>query len=217
MRFQLNLNGPCFRVLGSRVLVAPALAVPYGCAASVGAPPSGGTTHTARGAGDSSARGQFTAFLDAAVATRVPWVGIFDGVHLRDTGEGDEWTIWEDFERRVWIADSRVLAVQVVGDTMADASALLTIVADQHQDPDSAEARYIATVGVREDTAHWTMVRDPADSVVPGRWKVRGDAHEGFGVFAVGRFIRWTGKGSERRALALVDSIRKARSLPLVR
>lgn len=217
MRFQLNLNGPCFRVLGSRVLVAPALAVLYGCAASVGAPPSKGFIHAAVVTGDSSARGQFAAFLDAAVATRVPWVGRIDGVHLRDTGEGEEWSIWEDLERRVWIADSRILAVHVVGDTIADASAALTIVADQHQDLESVEPRYIATIAVREDTAHWWMVRDPVDSVVPGRWKVRGDAHEGFGVFAVGRFIRWTGKGSERRALALVDSIRKARSLPLVR
>ncbi len=144
-------------------------------------------------------------------------MGMPDAVHLRATGEGKDWAIWETLERRVWIADSRVLAVQVVGDTLAEASAVLTIVADQRQDADSAEARYIATVAVREDTAHWTMVRDLADSVVPGQWKVRGDAREGFGVFAHGRFIRWTGNGSEGRALTLVDSIRKARSLPLVR
>jgi hypothetical protein len=45
---------------------------------------------------------------------------------------------------------------------------------------------------------------------------VRGDAYEHFSVFRVGRNVRWI-TGSQAKALAAVDSIRRARGLPVVR
>lgn len=147
---------------------------------------------------------QFSRFLSLAVATRVPHEGRTDSVYASGAEPGiDE----HDTDMR-WVAASRILSVSTAGDS-ARATAVITEVAQQITDHDI----YRASFGIRDDTAHWRLVRD-ADS--NGRWLVKGDAEEGFGVFHVGRDIRWV-VGSRAMALAAVDSIRRARGLPLVR
>ena len=163
-----------------------------------------------------SIRVQMSKFLELAVATRSGQGTVIDSVVLRTTGSGESWMIWDDQDHRRWIADGHVLTVHEGGDT-AIVHVSLAVVADQAPNLESSEAGYVATLAVREDTARWVMVRDHEDTVSPGRWKVRGGALEGFSVLGFGRTIIWTSGGSEARALALVDSIRTARKLPLIR
>lgn len=147
---------------------------------------------------------QFARFLSLAVASRVPHAGRVDSVYTSGTDLGiDE----RDTDMR-WVAASRILYVSTKGDT-GRAAAVITEVARQVDDHDGYRASY----GIREDTAHWGLVRGVDTS---GRWLVQGDAAEGFGVFHIGRDIRWV-VGSRSQALAAVDSIRRARGLPLVR
>ena len=147
---------------------------------------------------------QLDRFLSLAVATRVPHVGRVDSVYT----SGTELGIDEQYRAMRWIAASRILWVSTKGDS-ARAAAVITEVARQMDEGNGYRAEY----GIREDTAHWRLVRGVDSS---GRWLVNGDAQEGFGVLPIGRDIRWI-SGSRERALAAVDSIRTARGLPLVR
>jgi hypothetical protein len=147
---------------------------------------------------------QLARFLSLAVATRVLHTGIADSVYTTGT-EPDINELYTDMR---WVADFRILSVSTRGDS-GRATAVVTDVARQVE----KRGTYEATYGIREDTAHWLLVRG-LDST--GRWLVNGDAAEGFGVFHVGRQIRWV-SGSRGKALAAVDSIRRARGFPLIR
>ena len=147
---------------------------------------------------------QFDRFLSLSVATRKPHVGMVDSVYTPGTQLGVD----EQYKDMRWLAAHRILSVVTAGDT-ARAAAILTTTARQIDMGDYYCARY----GIRDDTAHWVLVRSRDTR---GRWMVNGDAAEGFSVLPLGRDIRW-GMGSRRKALAAVDSIRRARGLPLIR
>jgi hypothetical protein len=146
---------------------------------------------------------QFAKFLSLAVATRTPYVSMVDSVYT-----SGEMGIDERYREMRWVAAYQVLAVRREG-KLAKAVAVITSVARQ---TDTGHG-YVARYGIRDDTAHWVLVRS-ADA--RGRWVVIGDAAEGFGVFHIGRDVRWL-TGSRATALAAVDSIRRARGLPVVR
>jgi hypothetical protein len=114
----------------------------------------------------------------------------------------------EDMERR-WLADYRVLSVATSGDSGVATAAITTAVRQIEGPRDST----IATVSIADDTAHWRMIRS---SETRDRWMVCGDAVEGFGVFPSTWSVRWEA-GSAEAARAAIDSIRRARGLPLVR
>lgn len=144
---------------------------------------------------------QFDRFLSQTLATRRPRMGYVDSLYTC----GDE----EGFEERRWIAAYRILQLTTRGDTGRVVVAL-TSVARQLQETDS---RYGARTGILEDTASWRLVRNEETG---GRWMTCGDSDQGFNTMAIGRSVRWR-KGSAKRAVALADSIRKARGLPIVR
>ena len=156
---------------------------------------------------------QFASFLDYAVATRVPHVGMVDSLYSR--GSFDELGIAEQDNDMRWLAASRILWVRTVSDT-GQAMAVITTVA--RQTPESEEGSYAVQFGIRDDTANWKLVRDADD----GRWKVdgdgwiRGSSRGQFTVLSLGRDLHWVA-GSREQALATVDSIRLARGLELVR
>jgi hypothetical protein len=132
-------------------------------------------------------------------------MGRIDSVYTR----GEELGIDERYEDMRWLAAYRIVSVETKNDT-AQAAAVITVVARQTND---GHDHYTARYGIRDDTARWVLVRE---STAGGRWKVSGDAVGGFGVAHIGRDIRWA-EGSRAKALAAVDSIRRARGLPLLR
>jgi hypothetical protein len=149
---------------------------------------------------------QFAAFLTIATATRKPKMGVADSVYTPgEIGIGEQ-----DADMR-WVAASRILSIKTEGDT-GSAVAVITTVARQI---DNGNGVWLARYGIHEDTARWFLVRNAATG---GRWMVEGDAAGGFGVFHIGRErdIKWV-VGSRAKALAAVDSIRRARGLELVR
>ena len=160
---------------------------------------------------------QFARFLSLALATRMVRAGMFDSVYTREgrvptSGEIEDVSgpCPEDYQEARWLADYRVLSVIAVGDS-AEATAEITTVAREMEN--GAERR--ATLDVRQDTAHWRLVRS---DLTEGRWKVCGDAREGFGLFlASPTHVRWSNKGTAEKARAAIDSIRRARGLPLAR
>jgi hypothetical protein len=87
--------------------------------------------------------------------------------------------------------------------------ALITSVARQTNENDV----WTASTEIREDTVHWALIRN---TDTQGRWMVNGDAAEGFGLFHIGRDVRWV-RGSRVQALAAIDSIRRARGLEVLR
>ena len=123
-------------------------------------------------------------------------------------GVGHAWT-----ERRLHRREARDV-VERVEETGADAgehgraTAVITSVARQTDRGPGWTASY----GVRNDTAHWALTRGPETD---GRWMVCGDSFEQFGVWHIGRTVKWL-RGSKAQALAAVDSIRRARGLELV-
>jgi hypothetical protein len=148
---------------------------------------------------------QFAAYLSLAVATRRPHMNVLDTVYTA----GEELGVGEAENDMRWVAASRILSVRTMGDR-AQGFAEITTVARQTSDThDHWTARY----AIREDTARWSLVRS-ADT--GGRWKVWGDAYGGFGITQIGRDIVWA-EGSRAKALAAVDSIRRARRLELLR
>ena len=155
----------------------------------------------------------FARFLDLSVATRAPRIGMFDSVYTCED------LVWMSDVR--WVADYRIVNVATSGDT-ARATAILTTVARQIDLGDN-QGTYAATFRVSADTGHWLMVRS---AETRNLWKVCGDARERvggiprehFGVFMLGRTIRWQPPGaSSQGARAAIDSIRRSRGLPIVR
>lgn len=105
------------------------------------------------------------------------------------------------------LADYRVLSSRQRGDT-ADATAVVTTVAEETGDMKAADRR-VATERVKQDTLHWTMVRD-----AKGRWGACGRSKEGydFGSYGTDANTRWQPPGASRKTmLALADSIRRHR------
>jgi hypothetical protein len=159
------------------------------------------TTASAMAHADTSAaESQFIQFLSLAVATRVPRLGLVDSVYTCDETEGRH-----DMK---WVAAGRVLSVSTRGDS-GRATAVITTVAHQTERSNGYDARY----RIHEDTAHWDLVRNIQTG---GKWMVCGDALEGFGIFHIGRSVRWV-QGSRAEALAAADSVRRARGLPILR
>lgn len=162
-----------------------------------------------------SADSQFARFLSLSIATRFPYAGIFDLIgtvkdHSPAVEGGDVSGLCldpEDYDERRWLADFRVLSVAVDGDS-GEASAAITTVARQQ-----IGEYWISTFAIEEDTAHWKMIRAPETG---GQWKVCGGAAEGFELYASERPAQWL-NGSDTTARAAIDSIRRARGLPLVR
>jgi hypothetical protein len=106
-------------------------------------------------------------------------------------------------------AASWILSVRTMGDRAQGLAEITTVARQTSDSHDHWTARY----AIREDTARWVLVRRASTG---GRWKVSGDAHGGFGVTHIGRDIVWA-EGSRAKALAAVDSIRRARRLDLLR
>ena len=150
---------------------------------------------------DSAAEAQFAKFLSISTATRNQVLGMYDSVYCRDG---------EEYQLTKWLADCEILSVEVHDDS-ATAVARVTTVAQQ----DDHTGNLVATRMIKTETAHWHMVREPADT---GLWRVCGDAREGFGMIMTGPNIRWRPRSaSRRRAFADVDSIRRARGKAVIR
>ena len=154
---------------------------------------------------------QFAKFLDSTVATRTPSPEIAS-VYTIGTDLGLD---QRDLDSR-WLATSRIVSVRSVGDS-AHAVAVITTVA--RQVPETEEGHYAVRFGIRDDTAHWLLVRNAETG---GNWKVDGDGWIGgdppdqFTVLRLGHYIHWV-VGSREQAIAAVDSIRRARGLEVVR
>jgi hypothetical protein len=107
-----------------------------------------------------------------------------------------------------WLADYRILATVVGGKDTAVVTAFLTSAATVRDDDKSIRG----ILEIRQDTANFLMVRHS------GRWKACGDAFGGFGLILYGRINSWTpAGGSAAKAMAAIDSIRRARGLRLIR
>jgi hypothetical protein len=141
-------------------------------------------------------------FLSWSVPSRRP-----NSVNVNPIYACDE---FEALENSVWIADGRIDSIQVKGDT-ATARTRLTTVARQV----ASDTGHVATLAVEERTASFALVREG------GRWKVCANAVDGTDVFSLGgpaSKTRWLPAGaSGERAIAVIDSIRLARGLPLLR
>jgi hypothetical protein len=152
-----------------------------------------------------SAEVQLRRFLDLAVASRKPVIGMWTPVFTCNDPDH------EDRVRALWIADSKILSIRPKGDSMK-AVVLLTSVVDE---ADHGFFGWQKILRVQDDTAHFTLARDSADG---GTWKVCGEALEHFGIRILGSDATWFPKGaSQAAAIATTDSIRKARGLSIVR
>lgn len=148
---------------------------------------------------------QISRFLSIAIASRGKKSGMYDSVlACREDANYMEFR---------WIADYSVLGTRKYADS-AVASVVVTRVAMVVDSGDTGG--WVGILGVHEDTTTFRLVRD---SSTARTWKVCGDAWGGWSVMAVEpRNTRWMPRGSSPAvALAMVDSIRKARNLPLVR
>ena len=158
---------------------------------------------------DSAATGQLTRFLTTAVPTKKVSLGMFDSTYTcRDR---------EQYGLMKWIADFKVVAVELMGDTALATTTLTTVANQRHTGETATGDSWSARIQVREDTARWWLVRD---STAGGKWKVCGDAENGFSVLMAGRErdIAWHPAGASAQvARRVVDSVRQARGLPLVR
>jgi hypothetical protein len=148
---------------------------------------------------------QFAAYLSLAVATRRPRTNVLDSVYT----PGEELGVGEAERDMRWVAASRILSVRTMGDRAQGLAEITTVARQTSDNHDHWTARY----GIREDTARWVLVRRASTG---GRWKVSGDAYGDFGITHIGRDIVWA-EGSRAKALAAVDSIRRARRLDLLR
>ena len=110
----------------------------------------------------------------------------------------------EDLDSGVWMADARIDSMQVRGDT-AMAHVTMTSVARQTSDGRTHQV----TLKIEELRPRFVLIRDG------GRWKVCGSANS-ISVTSGGQNMVWSPEGaSEQKAVALIDSIRTARGLPL--
>jgi len=164
-----------------------------------------------------SAESQFDRFLSLSIATReknaVSAESVYTEGGIKVGGDVAPCLAGDETVNR-WLADYHVLSVSLRGDT-AIASAAITTAVREDEEPDGRS--FVATPLIQEDTARWMLVRG-ADT--HGKWMVCGpgaSAQGLFGLFKVGRTIRWANGGSARNATATIDSIRRARGLPVVR
>jgi hypothetical protein len=105
-----------------------------------------------------------------------------------------------------WLASSRVLGLQVHGDSARAEVEALTVA---EQVPNSKSA-YGSTVTrrIRRDTLDYTLIREPSG----GGWRICGDASNGYGFGGYGRpeYVTYEPRGVTRASLlALVDSVRR--------
>jgi hypothetical protein len=161
---------------------------------------------------DMSPDSQFARFLSLSIGTRTARLGMFDAVYTRigrGPRPGEIEHIFgpcpEEFIESRWLADFRMISVSTRGDS-GEAVARITTVARQ----DEVEAR----MQIEEDTARWRLIRSPETG---HRWQVCGDAKGGFSLFVDTPVVRWRNGGSSDIARGAIDSIRRARGLPLAR
>jgi hypothetical protein len=110
----------------------------------------------------------------------------------------------EDIGSGLWMADARIDSVLLRGDT-AVAHVVLTAVARQNFDG----RMHHVTLKIEELPARFVLIRED------GRWKVCG-TESSVSVLSGGQTMVWSPEGASRsRAIALIDSIRTARGLPL--
>jgi len=166
---------------------------------------------------EGSAESQFARFLSLSIGTReinrVNVDSVYTEGDIRVGGNVAPCLAGDETVNR-WLADYHVLSVSLRGDT-AIASAAITTAVREDEEPDGQS--FVATPLVQEDTARWMLVRG-ADT--NGKWMVCGpgaSAQGLFGLFKVGRTIRWANGGSARNATATIDSIRRARGLAIAR
>ena len=148
---------------------------------------------------------QLRRFLELTIATRGRRTPAqFDSVYAcRDR---------EDFDEGRWGADFKILEVTPKSDSVVEGRVVLTTVARARQ---GSGTSYNGQLGVREDTAHFRLTKSPETRHI---WKVCGDARERFQPFPIGREVIWQPPGSSsRRPLELIDSVRTARGLPILR
>jgi hypothetical protein len=150
------------------------------------------------------AKQQLGRFLDLALATRkppLPWDSVYTCADDMDR---------VNVERALWIADYKVLSMSSEHDSVKAVVALTSVVDEAYQ----GFAGWISTLKVREDTAHFTLVRETP--VAP--WKVCGETDERYGVRVLGYAKKWVPAGASRvAAVATIDSIRRSRHLTIVR
>jgi hypothetical protein len=173
------------------------------------------STGSSRGENAGDAQTNFARFLSLAVATRSQVLGMFDSVYARGDPKigGDVDPCPEDYREVRWLADYKIVSVDAKNDS-AVGVAVLTTVADQMPSPDGADGVYLVTPRLRQDTARFTLIRSPETH---GHWAVCGDAQGGFGLLRIGREVRWPPGWSKEKAFEQIDSVRKARGLPILR
>lgn len=175
-------------------------------------------------ADDSAAIAQVTSLLSLEVATRVPHLGMLDSVYITDTGDSNAASS-EIYDHVRWLADGRVLGVDSASDSTRMVKAVITTVADvvegDTEDRDGvATSTFRATLKTQEDTVYFLVVRG---SYSRNKWMVLGSPRlgpegNGFGFNTGLKNVRWAPVGaSPERARSIVDSIRQARGLPLVK
>ena len=185
--------------------------------ACVPASPTVRAPNTDRSSASASAERQFSRFLSEAIGTRKLHRVYVDSLYTDgDIHEGGDVApcLGGDEERYVWLADFHVLSVRTHGDS-TDAAAAITIAATEVPAPDGES--FTATPLIEEDTAYWTMVRAP---VTGWKWMVCGPGvirRQLFGPMPVGRTINWPHGGSREAVANVIDSIRRARKLPLAK
>lgn len=160
---------------------------------------------------------QFTRFLSLSIATReknrVYVDSVYTGGDITVGGDVAPCLAGDETVNR-WLADYHVLSVRTHGDS-GDASAAITTAVREVEEPDGES--FVATPQIQEDSARWRLVKGSGTN---GKWMVCGpgsDRKEIFGLFKVGRTIKWPNGGSPQSVMNTIDSIRRARGLPVAR
>jgi hypothetical protein len=169
-----------------------------------------------RGTAEGEPESQLTRFLSLSVATREKNLVYVDSVYtdgdIRVGGDVAPCLAGDETVNR-WLAASHVLSVTVQGDR-ADATAAITTAAREVEEPDGES--FVVNPQIQEDTARWRLLK----SGTSGKWMVCGPGShpkEIFGLFKVGRTIKWPNGGSQESVMSTIDSIRRARGLPVLR
>lgn len=166
---------------------------------------------------NADAEAQFTRFLSLSIATReknrVYLDSVYTGGDITVGGDVSPCMAGDETVNR-WLADYRVLSVRTHGDS-GEATAAITTAVREVQEPDGAT--FVATPQIQEDTARWKLVKASGTN---GKWMVCGpgsDRKELFGLFKVGRTIKWTNGGSLQSVMNTIDSARRVRGRPIAR
>lgn len=162
---------------------------------------------------------QLSRFLEQMIATRRPTQAGLDSVFLM-ADEGD-WV--SDY----WLADYEVIQASDLGDS-AIVTAALTTAARESPDPTfvpsdtGPSSRALAELAVRTDTAAFRLAKRDSRWVVlgNGRWvnPNRDPSYPRVDLFRSAKIYKWRPIGASiESAVAVVDSIRKARGHRIVR